>query len=80
MTFILPAVRSSYRGCEKTFIVPKLRVKFIPCCALLQTVLLGQRSRESVEEKILYILHRWKHGHGAVIPISQDRFRMQVSR
>ena len=30
MTFILSAVRSSYRGLEKTFVIPKLRVNIIP--------------------------------------------------
>ena len=54
MTFIPAAVCSSYRGCEKTFIIPKLRVKLIPRSALSQTVLLGQRSRESVEAKSIY--------------------------
>ena len=29
MTFILSAVRSSYRGLEKTFVIPKLRVNFV---------------------------------------------------
>ena len=44
MTFIFSAVRSSYRGCEKMFVIPKLRMNFKP---LWQTVSLGQRSRES---------------------------------
>ena len=30
MTFIPAAVCSSYRGCEKTFVIPKPRVNFIP--------------------------------------------------
>ena len=30
MTFIPAAVCSSYRGCEKTFVIPKARVNFIP--------------------------------------------------
>ena len=54
MTFILSAVCSSYRRCEKTFVIPKLRMKFIPRSALTRTVLLGQRSRESVAEKSIY--------------------------
>ena len=29
MTFIPAAVCSSYRGCEKTFVIPKPRVNFI---------------------------------------------------
>ena len=40
MTFILATVRTSYRGCKKTFFIPKLRVKFTP---RWQTALLGQR-------------------------------------
>ena len=35
MTLIHSAVRSSYHGCEKTFVIPKLRVKFIPRCTLI---------------------------------------------
>ena len=30
MTFIPAAVCSSYRGCEKTFVIPKPHVNFIP--------------------------------------------------
>ena len=30
MTFILATVCSSYRGCEKMFFIPKLRVNFTP--------------------------------------------------
>ena len=43
MTFILSAVRSSYRGCEKTFVIPNLRVKFIPHGVLSQTVLIRSK-------------------------------------
>ena len=49
MTFILAAVCSSYRGCEKTFVIPKLRV----------TVLLGQRSSKSVEGKSIYAFKKF---------------------
>ena len=31
MTFIPAAVGSSYCGCEKTFVILKPRVNFIPC-------------------------------------------------
>ena len=51
MTFILVAVCSSYRGCEKTFVIPKLRVKFSP---RWQIALLGRRSSKSVEGKSIY--------------------------
>ena len=54
MTFILAVVGSSYRGCEKTFVIPKLCVKFILRSALSQMMLLGQRSRESVRAKSIY--------------------------
>ena len=43
---ILATVRSSYCGCEKAFLIPKLRVHFTP---RWQTALLGQRSSKSVE-------------------------------
>ena len=33
MTFIPAAVCSSYRGCEKTFVIPEPRVNFIPAGA-----------------------------------------------
>ena len=56
MTFILAAVCSSYRGCEKTFVILKLRVKFTPHW---QTVLLGQRSSKSVEGKSIYAFKKF---------------------
>ena len=56
MTFILAAVCSSYRGCEKTFVIPKLRVKFTPHW---QTALLGQRSSKSVEGKSIYAFKKF---------------------
>ena len=54
MTFIPTAVRSSYRECEKTSVIPKLRVNFTPRCLRWQTALLGQRSSKSVDEKSIY--------------------------
>ena len=51
MTFIPTAVRSSYRECEKTSVIPKLRVNFTP---RWQTALLGQRSSKSVDQKSIY--------------------------
>ena len=61
MTFIPTAVRSSYRECEKTSVIPKLRANFTPRCLRWQTALLGQRSSKSVDEKSMrrrkFILH-----------------------
>ena len=54
MTFIPTAVRSSYRECEKTSVIPKLRVNFTPRCLRWQTALLGQRSSKSMDEKSIY--------------------------
>ena len=54
MTFIPTAVRSSYRECEKTSVIPKLRVNFTPRCLRWRTALLGQRSSKSVDEKSIY--------------------------
>ena len=54
MTFIPTAVRSSYRECEKTSVIPKLRVNFTPRCLQWQTALLGQRSSKSMDEKSIY--------------------------
>ena len=54
MTFIPTAVRSSYRECEKTSVIPKLRVNFTPRCLRWQTALLGQRSSKSLDEKSIY--------------------------
>jgi len=54
MTFIPTVVRSSYHECEKTSVIPKLRVNFTLRCLRWQTVLLGQRSSKSVDEKSIY--------------------------
>ena len=55
MTFIPAAVCSSYRGCEKTFVIPKPRVNFIPTQRARATISqTGQRSRGSVDAKSIY--------------------------
>ena len=54
MTFIPTAVRSSYCECDKTSVIPKLRVNFTPCFPQWQTALLGQRSSKSVAEKSIH--------------------------
>ena len=54
MTFIPTAVRSSYRECEKTSVIPKPCVNFTPRCLRWQTALLGQGSSKSVDEKSIY--------------------------
>ena len=73
MTFILAAVCSSYRGCEKTFVIPKLRV----------TVLLGQRSSKSVEGKSIYAFKKFLYSVRCSIDASNGlglrRFLMHVS-
>ena len=82
MTFIPSAVWSSYCGCEKTFVIPKLCVKFILHCALLQTVLLGQRSRELVEGKSTYameILDSAWSVHAAMAWSSANHISRQIS-
>ena len=53
---ILATVRSSYCGCEKTFLIPKLRVHFT---LRWQTALLGQRSSKSVEGKSIYVFKKF---------------------
>ena len=56
MTFIPAAVCSSYRGCEKTFVIPKPRVNLIPRSGRARATIsqTGQRSRGSVEAKSIY--------------------------
>ena len=86
MTFILATVRSSYRGCEKTFVISKLRVKFIP---RWQSALLGQRSSKSwkgnlfMRSRKFYILQFCKIAcSAALMPAVSSglrRFLMHVS-
>ena len=80
MTFILAAVCSSYRKCEKMLVIPKLRVKFTP---RWQTALLGQRSSKTVEGKSIYAFKKFLYSVRCSIDASNGlglkRFLMHAS-
>ena len=87
MTFIPAAVCSSYRGCEKTFVIPKPRVNFIPRSAralLYRKRVKGQEGRW--KRNPFMRLKFWilddrcmQQWHGAVLPVSQDSILLQVN-
>ena len=90
MTFIPAAVCSSYCGCEKTFVIPKPRVNFIPRSgrALLYRKRVkgheGRWKRNPFTRLKFWILDddacsNGMEQHEAVLPVSQDSFLMQVN-